>query len=96
MNFILKLRSSAIATYAICGFANPSAVGTMIGTLSALAPERRPSITKVAFRAFVSGCLVTLMTASIAGLLMTDEMIEGTFPGNMNFTMTLANNITPF
>jgi pyrimidine nucleoside transport protein len=49
----------------------------MVGGLSALAPERRPSITKVAFRAFVSACFVTLCTASIAGLLMTDEMIEG-------------------
>lgn len=49
----------------------------MIGGLSALAPERRSSITKVALRAFFSACFVTLNTASIAGLLMTDEMIEG-------------------
>ena len=52
-------------------------MGIMIGALSALAPERRQSITKVAFRAFLSGCFVSLITASIAGLLMTDEMIEG-------------------
>lgn len=51
-------------------------MGIMIGSLSALAPERRPSITRVAFRAFICGCAVSLLTASIAGLLMTDEMIE--------------------
>lgn len=50
-------------------------MGIMIGALSSLAPERRPSITKVAFRAFVAGCIVSLMTASIAGLLMTEEII---------------------
>lgn len=50
----------------------------MIGALSALAPERRPAITKVAFRAFLSGCIVSFITASIAGMLMTDEMIAST------------------
>lgn len=47
----------------------------MIGALSALAPERRLTIMKVAFRAFVAGCIVPLITASTAGLLMTDEII---------------------
>jgi pyrimidine nucleoside transport protein len=73
-----QLRSSTIATYAICGFGNPSAMGIMIGSLSALAPEQRPAITKVAIRAVISGCIVSLMTASIAGLLMSDELIAKT------------------
>lgn len=50
-------------------------MGIMIGALSALAPERRPTIVKVAFRAFVAGCIVPLISASIAGLLMTDDII---------------------
>ncbi|KAG5677451.1 hypothetical protein PVAND_007209 [Polypedilum vanderplanki] len=70
-------RSAAIATYAICSFANPASIGIMVGGLSALAPERRPSITKVAIRAFFAACFVTFVTASIAGLLMTDELIHG-------------------
>lgn len=52
-------------------------MGIMIGALGALAPNRRHDITKVAFRALVAGCIVSLITASIAGLLMTDEMING-------------------
>jgi nucleoside permease NupC len=48
----------------------------MIGGFSSLAPEQRPVITKVAFRAFVAACFVNLCTASIAGLLMNDEMIR--------------------
>jgi pyrimidine nucleoside transport protein len=75
--FCFQDRSSAIATYAITSFANPATIGIMIGALSSLAPERRPSVTKVALRAFVAACFVTLCTASIAGLLMTDEMISG-------------------
>lgn len=71
------MRSSAIATFAICSFANPASIGIMIGGISSLAPERRSDVTKVAFRALISACLVTLMTASIAGLLMTDEMVAG-------------------
>lgn len=67
-------------------------MGIMIGALSALAPDKRPSITKVAFRAFVSGCFVSLLTASIAGLLMTDEMIEGTGPRILNITMSPNNS----
>ncbi|KAG5677450.1 hypothetical protein PVAND_007208 [Polypedilum vanderplanki] len=72
----ISSKSAAITTYAICSFANPASIGIMIGALSGLAPERRPSITKVAIRAFFAACLVTLITASIAGLLMTDETIN--------------------
>ena len=73
----ISARSSAIATFAICSFANPASIGIMIGALSSLAAqEKRASITKVALRAFISSCFVTLITASIAGLLLTDEMID--------------------
>lgn len=72
-------------------------MGIMIGALSALAPERRPAITKVAFRAFISGCFVSLITASIAGLLMTDEMVQGTgLKEMMNFTMISVDNSSIF
>jgi pyrimidine nucleoside transport protein len=63
----LSSRSEAIATYAICGFSNPSSIGIMIGGLSALAPEKRKQITDVAIRAFVAGSAVCFLTASIAG-----------------------------
>lgn len=51
-------------------------MGIMIGGLSALAPERRPAITKVAFRALIAGTLVSLLNASVAGLMMTKEMMS--------------------
>ncbi|XP_065087903.1 solute carrier family 28 member 3 isoform X2 [Ochlerotatus camptorhynchus] len=72
----LSARSSAIATYAICGFANPSSLGIMIGTLSAMVPEKRSVITAVAFRAFITGSIVCFMTASIGGLLMDAKIFN--------------------
>ena len=63
----LSKRSEAIATFAICGFANPGSIGIMIGGLAAMAPEKRDQITSVALRSFISGSLVCFMTASIAG-----------------------------
>ncbi|XP_069963882.1 uncharacterized transporter YutK isoform X3 [Bactrocera oleae] len=69
----LEARSISITTFAICGFANPSALGILIGTLSAMAPNRRYVITSVAMRAFVVGSIVCFVSASFAGLLLQEE-----------------------
>ncbi|XP_041772131.1 solute carrier family 28 member 3-like isoform X1 [Anopheles merus] len=74
---VISPRSAAIATYAVCGFANPSSMGIMIGTLSAMTPDKRGAITSVAFRAFMAGSIVCFMTASIGGLLMDDAIFNG-------------------
>lgn len=70
---LISGKSAAIATYAVCGFANPSSLGIMIGALSAMCPEQKSKITSVALRAFMSGCIVCFITASIAGLLMPED-----------------------
>lgn len=62
-----QARSAGIATFAICGFANPSSLGILIGSLSAMAPKRRGTITAVAFRAFIVGSIVCFISASFAG-----------------------------
>lgn len=67
----LSPRTEAIATYAICGFSNPSSIGIMIGGLSSMAPEKREQIANVAMRAFVAGCFVCFLTASTAGKYQT-------------------------
>ncbi|XP_054738038.1 solute carrier family 28 member 3 isoform X2 [Anastrepha obliqua] len=63
----LEARSISISTFAICGFANPSSLGILIGTLSAMAPNRRYIITSVAMRAFIVGSIVCFVSASFAG-----------------------------
>ncbi|EEP80546.1 conserved hypothetical protein [Uncinocarpus reesii 1704] len=69
----LSPRSRLIATYALCGFANIGSLGNQIGVLAQLAPGRTADVTRVAVSAMITGALSTLSSASIAGLLITDE-----------------------
>jgi concentrative nucleoside transporter, CNT family len=66
-------RSRLIATYALCGFANFGSLGTQIGVLSQIAPGRAGDVSQVALSALFSGALSTLTSASIAGMLVTDQ-----------------------
>uniref|UniRef100_A0A182WKL5 Sodium/nucleoside cotransporter n=1 Tax=Anopheles minimus TaxID=112268 RepID=A0A182WKL5_9DIPT len=89
-------RSAAIATYAVCGFANPSSMGIMIGTLSAMVPHKRNVITSVAFRAFLTGSIVCFMTASIGGLLMDDSIFNNFGKmGTLDESIVLNSTIVP-
>lgn len=65
----LSARSRLIMTYAVCGFANFSSVGILIGGLIAVAPSRRADILSLAPRALISGTLATLMTGAVIGAL---------------------------
>ena len=65
----LSQRSIVIATYALCGFANPGSIGVQLATLSSMAPTRKADFASVAFRAFVSGSMACFLTACIAGAL---------------------------
>ncbi len=65
----IDARSLIIATYALCGFANPGSIGIMIGGISALAPRRRAEIAKMSVKAFIAGTLACFSTACIAGFL---------------------------
>jgi CNT family concentrative nucleoside transporter len=66
----LEPRSIVIVTYALAGFANLGSIGIMIGGLSGIAPERRSDIARLSMRSLMGGMMATLMTASIAGLLL--------------------------
>ncbi|KAL8832778.1 MAG: hypothetical protein Q9191_000050 [Dirinaria sp. TL-2023a] len=69
----LSPRSRLIATYALCGFANIGSLGTQIGVLSQIAPSRSGDVSRLAISALIAGALSTLTSASIAGLLVTDQ-----------------------
>jgi len=66
----LQPRSVTIATYALCGFANPGSLGILLAALAALAPDRRAEITALGLKAFVAGTLAVFTTACIAGILV--------------------------
>ncbi len=67
----LTPKTQAIITFALCGFANISSVGILIGGLGTLAPKMRPLIAKYAVKAIAAGTLSNLMSATLAGLFLT-------------------------
>lgn len=69
----LSPRSKLIATYACCGFGNLGSLGTQIGVLSQIAPNRAGDVSKVALSALFSGVISTLSSAAVAGLVVTTQ-----------------------
>ena len=67
----LDPRSFTIATFALCGFANLSSIGIQIGGIGALAPNRKGDLARLGVRAMLAGTMANLMSASIAGMLLT-------------------------
>jgi CNT family concentrative nucleoside transporter len=67
---MLSPKAITIATYALCGFANFSSIAIQIGGISPLAENRRSDIAKFGLRALLGGTIATLMTATIAGILV--------------------------
>ena len=66
----LSERSSVIASYALCGFANFGSLAILLGGLGGIAPDRRQDVAELGLRAIVSGSLTTFMTACVAGVLL--------------------------
>ncbi|MEO1040135.1 MAG: nucleoside transporter C-terminal domain-containing protein [Pseudomonadota bacterium] len=62
-------RSQAILTIALCGFANLSSVGILLGGLGSLIPDRMAQIAQFGLRAVLAGSLANLMSAAIAAIL---------------------------
>lgn len=63
-------RTTTILTYALCGFSNFSAIAIQIGGIGTLAPERRPDLARLGFRALIAGTLACFMTACVAGMFV--------------------------
>ncbi len=64
-------RTRAIATFSLCGFANLSSIAILLGGLGVLVPEKRGLIARFGLRAVAAGSLSNLMSAALAGLLLT-------------------------
>ena len=63
-------RSSIIASYALCGFANFASVGIQLGGIGGIAPERRKDLAKMSLKAMFGGALASWLTACVAGILL--------------------------
>ena len=66
----MEPRTVILATYALTGFANIASIGIQLGGIGAMAPSRRADLARLGPRALLTGFLVTLVNAAIAGVLL--------------------------
>ena len=62
-------KSIAMATFALCGFANFASIAIQIGGIGGLAPGRKAELAEFGIKAVIAGSIVNLMNAAIAGIL---------------------------
>ncbi|UJF24401.1 NupC/NupG family nucleoside CNT transporter [Suttonella sp. R2A3] len=66
----LSAKTTAILSFALCGFANLSSIAILVGGLSIMAPSRRSDVARLGVYALIAGTLSNLMSATIAGLFI--------------------------
>ncbi len=64
-------RTIAVTTFALCGFANLSSIAILLGGLGVLVPEKRELIGKFGLKAVLAASLSNLMSAALAGIMLT-------------------------
>jgi CNT family concentrative nucleoside transporter len=65
----LSPRTDVMMTYALCGFANFSSIGILIGGLGSMAPERRSEVIELGFKALIGGTIASCMSGTVIGIL---------------------------
>lgn len=63
-------KSVLMSTYILCGFANISSIGILLGGLGVLAPEKRGLISRIGVLAMIGGALVSVLSATIIGMIL--------------------------
>ena len=66
----LDVKTIAIISFALCGFANFGSIGVVVGAFSAIAPQRASEIAQLGMRALAAATLSNLMSATIAGFFI--------------------------
>uniref|UniRef100_H0XAN3 Sodium/nucleoside cotransporter n=1 Tax=Otolemur garnettii TaxID=30611 RepID=H0XAN3_OTOGA len=65
----ISVRAEVLTTFALCGFANFSSIGIMLGGLTSMAPQRKSDFSQIVLRALFTGACVSLVNACVAGVL---------------------------
>ena len=63
-------KSVIMATYMLCGFANFASIGIQIGGIGSLAPGQRKTLSKFGMKALIGGSIASLISATIAGMII--------------------------
>nr|XP_034336702.1 sodium/nucleoside cotransporter 2 isoform X2 [Crassostrea gigas]XP_034336703.1 sodium/nucleoside cotransporter 2 isoform X2 [Crassostrea gigas] len=94
----ISKKAETIATYALCGFSNPTTVGITLSGLGALIPSRRKDLAKLVMTSWVAGSIACFLTACFAGLMYTEtenEPLRTPFsPSNVTLNFTTIPTAT--
>jgi len=63
-------KSMIMATYMLCGFANFSSIGILLGGIGALAPGKKKMLSQLGFRALIGGGIASLFSATLVGIIL--------------------------
>ena len=63
-------KTAIIASYALCGFANFASIGIQVGGIGVIAPKIKPILIELGLKAMIAGTLVSLLSATIAGMII--------------------------
>ncbi|WP_435415505.1 NupC/NupG family nucleoside CNT transporter [Polaribacter aestuariivivens] len=63
-------KSIIMATYMLCGFANFASIGIQIGGIGSIAPGQRKTLSEFGMKALIGGTIASLMSATIAGMII--------------------------
>lgn len=66
----LSQKSIIMTTYILCGFANISSIGILIGGIGVLSPEKKGMITRLGPYALIGGALVSILSATLVGMIL--------------------------
>ena len=67
----LPRQTLAVASFALCGFANLSSIGVLIGSFGSQCPERRKDVAALGWQAVLAGSLSNMTSAAIAGIFIS-------------------------
>lgn len=67
----LSPKTISVVTFSLCGFANISSIAILIGGIGGMAPSRKHDIARLGWKAVLGGTLANLLSATIAGFLLT-------------------------
>lgn len=73
---LLNPRNQAITTYALCGFSSVSTLAIAVGVWNTICPQRVKQMASSMFRVMVEANISCFMTACVAGLFYSEEMIR--------------------
>lgn len=67
----LSSHTTIILIYALCGFANFSVIGIMLGGLTTMIPDKRQMVIGLGLKSLIIGGLASCLSGMVVGLLLT-------------------------